>query len=425
MQQLTIAIAGAGTRAEQHLHTLASLSDHYRVVAVSDVRASRAAAAAQRFAATAFADPLRMLDETRPDALFIVVPPDGHHALTIAAAERGIHVLCEVPISITLPLANQMISACRRAGVVLEICENVPRMPKERVKQEVVRRGLLGQILLARLQYTSGAYHGMSAVRRLLPGRATHVWGFRRILPALPQVEFSGLVQDTQDWECGFFSFGEATEGAGAEAPPEIARLLYEQPLRPGTRNSWEIVGTRGRVTDSDVHLLREGPDGRWREVTYPITYNTSPRPGGEALLRAVIATDPPVIWENPHASLALPAGQDDVARASQLLTFHRSIVEGGVPEYGADEARTDLELLIALRESARQGSVPIDLPLQELTGHERILHEEYRQTYGHDPLAPPETIAGAFYPRGGITHGVTHDRLSEVSWQRDGREER
>ncbi|HEX5414922.1 MAG TPA: Gfo/Idh/MocA family oxidoreductase, partial [Chloroflexota bacterium] len=314
MRQLTIAIAGAGSRAAQHLDTLALLGDHYRVVAISDPRADRVANAAARFRAAAFEDPVRMLDEARPDALFIVVPPDGHHPLTIAAAERGIHVLSEVPISITLPLADRMIDAGRRAGVVLEICENVPRLPKERLKREVIQQGLLGEILLARLQYASGAYHGISAVRRLLPGRATRVWGFRRTLPALSPVEFSGLVQDTQDWEFGFFSFGEVAEGSGAE-PTEVARLLYEQPPRPGARNSWEVVGTRGRMTDLVINLLQDQPDDKRREVSYPISYETAPRPGGgETLLRALIATDPPVIWENPHAHLGLPAGPDDVA---------------------------------------------------------------------------------------------------------------
>ncbi len=414
MRPLRLAVAGAGARARQHLDTLTRLPQHYRIVAVADPWPARAAAAAQRFGAPAFSDPLEMLEDTRPEALLVVVPPDGHHPLAVAAAERGIHVLCEVPISITLPLADRMIDACRRAGVVLEVAENVPRLPRERLKREVVRRGALGEILLARLQYASGAYHGIAAVRRLLPGRPWRVWGFRRTLPALPQREFSGLIRDTQDWEFGYVSFGETD----ASSPRESATLLYEQPPRPGARNSWEIVGTRGRIAESEVHLLQEGPDGQQREVSYPITDETAPSADGtgETLRRTILATDPPIVWENPEASWGLPAGPDDVARASQLLTFYRAVVEGVAPEYGALEARTDLEVLIALRESASRGSVPIELPLREITAHERALHEEFRQTYGLDPLAPVRETIAAFYPRGGITHGVTHERLAEIS---------
>jgi predicted dehydrogenase len=419
MRQLRIAVVGAGSRAQQHLETLSYLPSHYQVAGISDLSRSRAETAAARFQAPAYVEPLRMLDETRPDAVLVVVPPDGHHPLVVAAAARGIHVLCEVPISITLPLADLMIDACQRAGVVLEICENVPRTAKERVKREVIRRGLLGEILVARLQYASGSYHGLSAVRRLLPGTAVRAWGFRRTLPALPQREFSGLVHDTQQWEFGYFSFETPSPGTASGHTSSVT-LLYEQPPRPGARNTWEIVGTRGRITDQEVHLLEEAADGRRREVSYPIIEETraAQRTDGttiETLVRAVVPTDPPVVWENPDADLGLPASRDDVARGSQLLTFHRAVTEGVAPEYGAREARTDLELLLALRESARHGSVPINLPLRELTDHERALHEEYRLTYGQDPLAPPEETAAAFFPRGGITHGVTHERIAEI----------
>ena len=412
MRQLNVAIAGAGARAQQHVETLVDLPDHYRVVAVSDTRFERAQETASRLDAEACANPVEMLDRTRPDALFVVVPPDGHHPLAVAAAQRGVHVLCEVPISITLPLADLMIEACRRADVVLEICENVPRRPSERLKQDVVRHGLLGEVLLGRMQYTSGSYHGMSGVRHLLPGRPARVWGFRRTMPALPLVDFTGIEHREQDWECGYFSFVGSESGAVREVP-----LLYEQPPRPGGRNTWEVVGTSGRLTDVEVFLTREGSDGRRREMAYPIKYETRPRQGkhGETLLRAYVETDPPVSWENPWVSLDLAGGPDDVARASQLLSFHRAITEGAAPEYGAEDARTDLELLLALRESARRGSVPVDLPLREVTSHEQALHEEYRLTYGRDPLDGLEEAAAALFPRGGITHRVTHDRIGEL----------
>lgn len=405
MRQITLAIAGAGARAQQHLQTIATLPQHFRIVAVSDTRLERAQETAARLGAAAFASPVEMLDQARPDALFIIVPPDGHHPLAVAAAARGVHVVCEVPISITLRLADLMIDACRRARVVLEICENVPRKPAERLKQEIVRRGLLGQTLLARMNYTSGSYHGIAGVRPLLPGAASRAWGFRRTLPALPTVDFTGIEHHTQDWEAGTFTF---TTPDGTETT-----LLYEQPPRPGGRNTWEVVGTHGRLTDTDLYLLRD-VDGRRREVAYPFKYEM--RPGTvESLVRAYVETDPPVEWRDPHADLALPGGQDDVARASQLLGFHRAVVEGVPPEYGAAEAREDLALLIAVRESARRGGLPVDLPLTGITSHEVALHEEYRRTYGLDPLDSPERAAAALYPRGGITHGVTHDRIAEV----------
>ncbi|MBI3970464.1 MAG: Gfo/Idh/MocA family oxidoreductase, partial [Chloroflexi bacterium] len=129
-EPLRIAVAGAGTRAQVHLAAIAATPAYWQLAGMCDVRPERAEAAGRQYAAPSFGDPVTMLEETRPDALYVVVPPDGHHPLTLAAAERGVHVITEVPISITLPLADLMIDACRRHGVVLEVAESIQRSPR-------------------------------------------------------------------------------------------------------------------------------------------------------------------------------------------------------------------------------------------------------------------------------------------------------
>ncbi|MGH2352227.1 MAG: Gfo/Idh/MocA family protein, partial [Chloroflexota bacterium] len=98
---LRIAVAGAGTRAQVHLAAIASLPAYWQLAGVCDVRPERAEAAGRQYDVPNFGDPISLLEQTHPDALYVVVPPDGHHPLTLAAAERGIHVITEVPISIT------------------------------------------------------------------------------------------------------------------------------------------------------------------------------------------------------------------------------------------------------------------------------------------------------------------------------------
>ncbi len=70
---------------------------------------------------------------------------------------------------------------------------------------------------------------------------------------------------------------------------------------------------------------------------------------------QARVDTDPSVIWENPLKAFRL-ADADDVARGAELHSIYRAIVEGVEPEYGAVNERTDQEILIAIRESARNG---------------------------------------------------------------------
>ena len=43
------------------------------------------------------------------------------------------------------------------------------------------------------------------------------------------------------------------------------------------------------------------------------------------------------------------------------------------------------MELLIAIRDSATRGGVPVTLPLTDVTEHERRLHAEFQKAYGLD----------------------------------------
>src|SRR5262245_26663557 len=119
MEILKIAVAGAGRRAQSHLNAIRRLSDHYQLVAVCDVDPARAEEVAGRFGAAAFSHPLKMLDEARPDLVEVIVPPEGHHLLACAAAERGVHVISETPFAITLPCVDAMIRAAREHRVKL------------------------------------------------------------------------------------------------------------------------------------------------------------------------------------------------------------------------------------------------------------------------------------------------------------------
>jgi hypothetical protein len=127
------------------------------------------------------------------------------------------------------------------------------------------------------------------------------------------------------------------------------------------------------------------------------------------------VATDPPIVWENPYHEYGLPGGDDEVARADQLFSIYHAVVDGRPVQYGAENARRDQEILIALRESARNGNHPVALPLRVVTSHEEELHAHYRERYGHDPLDLGETATRQLYPRRGVrqTLGTGESALS------------
>jgi predicted dehydrogenase len=381
---LKIAVIGTGGRAQAHLATLACLGDVYALCAVCDVDPVRVEEVGGRLGVTGYTDVVEMLERERPDVALIAVPPDGHHVLTVRCAERGVNVLCETPIATTLPCADVMIAAAREHGICLEIAENVWRFPAERLKRRIIEAGLIGEVTQVHCWYTSGSYHGMNAVRTHIGSEATRVVGYSCSVPAAPAGE-------PVDWELGVIDFA-----GGATA-------IYELPVRRERGNYWEIDGTRGQILGSDLFLY----EGGGKRIRYALEAETVEGPKGPTLVRMRVATDPPVVWENPYRSYGLPAGADDGARTDQLLSFYRAVVEGDPVQYGAENARRDQEILIALRESASTGSRSVALPLSAVTTHEQSLHARYQERYGHDPLDLSDAAMRQLYPRRGVRQTV------------------
>ena len=375
MKRLKIAVVGTGGRAGTHLSTIPKLEPIYQLVGVCDIDKERATETAQRMSVSGYTDIETLIEMESPDVILITVGPDGHHVITEIAASHGVHVITETPISITIPCADRMINAAAQYGIKLEIAENVWRWPHERLKRKIVDAGLIGEITHAHLWYTSGSYHGMNAIRTLVQSETVRVIGHAK--------EIGG-----SSWEVGIIEFENGVS------------LIYELPTRR-RGNYWEIDGTEGSIVGNELLLYREtGTE------TYPIQTVTTDVDGVTVVDHARVDTDPPVIWENPLKAFGL-ADADDVARCAELHSIYRAIVEEVEPEYGALNGRTDQEILIAIRESARAGGKPIDLPLTETTGHEENLHREYRARYGVDPFDPIEKQKDILFPQRGVVWAV------------------
>ena len=80
------------------------------------------------------------LDAQRPDFLVNVTAPTAHHAVTLAALERGIAVLSEKPLAATLAEAVEMIAAADRAERLLMVSQNRRYMPELVAFRDTVRR---------------------------------------------------------------------------------------------------------------------------------------------------------------------------------------------------------------------------------------------------------------------------------------------
>ena len=105
--RLRLALVGTGWITGLHLRALDRL-DRTTLVGVASRSAGRAAAIAARWGGGSFDDVRRMLDETRPDVLFVCQPPHLAAAACESVIERGIPFLTEKPLAATAADAERV-----------------------------------------------------------------------------------------------------------------------------------------------------------------------------------------------------------------------------------------------------------------------------------------------------------------------------
>ena len=86
---------------------------------VVDVDHQRAAAVAGEYGTRAFGNVTEISD--RLDVAVIAVPTERHAAVALPLIDAGVHTLVEKPVTQTVPEADALIAAARRAGVVLAV----------------------------------------------------------------------------------------------------------------------------------------------------------------------------------------------------------------------------------------------------------------------------------------------------------------
>jgi predicted dehydrogenase len=156
MTPLRFAVVGAGFWSRYQLAGWREL-EGVKCVAVCDLIRPRAEALARRFDVPAvYDDPEEMLGRERLDFVDVITSPDSHGRLVHLAAARRLPVICQKPMAPTLAEAEQMVRACREAGVPFYVHENWRWQVLIRRLKEVLSGGLIGTPFRARLDMISG-----------------------------------------------------------------------------------------------------------------------------------------------------------------------------------------------------------------------------------------------------------------------------
>jgi predicted dehydrogenase len=199
-----------------------------------------------------------LIDDSDVDAIYVATPPSSHKAYTIMAAEAGKPVYVEKPMAMNFGECQEMIDACREAGVSLFVAYYRRSLARFLKIKELIDSGAIGDV-----HFVSIALY--QAVRPQELDSSNLPW---RVLPEIagggifvdlaahqldfldyvlgPIVEVQGLAGNqaghypAEDIVTGTWRFESGVQGAGA-----WCFNAFE------TVDRTEIVGSKGRISYS------------------------------------------------------------------------------------------------------------------------------------------------------------------------------
>ena len=187
MEPIRLGMVGGGQGALiGSVHRLAARMDgHFRLVAGA---LSSTPERARASGAEIGLDPTRTYDDwTRMagrearlkdgvEAVAIVTPNHMHAAPAIEFLKRGIHVICDKPLTATMAEAKKLAAAAEKADALFILTHNYTGYPLVRQARAMIARGDLGRIRLVQVEYAQDwlthEVHNKQAEWRSDPARA-------------------------------------------------------------------------------------------------------------------------------------------------------------------------------------------------------------------------------------------------------------
>ena len=359
VEPLRLAIIGLGVMGRDHLKNALAQSDLIRVVGVADV-APRARAAAEA-AQVQFYDNLDDCLDAGPEAVIVATPHPLHEEAVVAAAKRGINVLCEKQIAASVAAADRMVAACRQHGVVLAMDFQQRLSPSTRAMRRLLDDGTIGELarvsLVATSWYRTQAYYDSGSWRGTWQGEGGGV-----LMNQAPHN------LDMYCWLAGQPQRIKSTVHTRVhriETENTVAALLEHEAGRVDTfvtstaefpgKTEWTFVGERGT-------MVCDGKSVRLFRLDEPLSAH---------ILNDVHGTRPKGEWEEVPLD---PVAPRETGHTGLLRQFVSAVREGAAPIATGEDGVVALDLANAIILSSYRDQ-PVDVPVDRVA-YDQLLHQ-------------------------------------------------
>ncbi len=347
MKPLKFGIIGCGSISKKHMKAAACNREYLALAAVSDINVKNALSLGTAYRqltgnslnAAVYSDYRQMIEREKLDVVSILTDSGTHFAIALECIEKGINVLVEKPVSLSLQNMDTLIEAAELYDVKLGAVHQHRFNPLITKLKDQIDRGCLGNLFYgaatirwnrseeyykeAEWRGTMGqdggilmnqCIHNIDLLQWLLDVEAVEVFAYEHNF-AHPYIETGDTVLALIKFNGGMLG---SIEGTVASYPHNL-------------ESSISVFGERGSV-----------------------------KIGGPSLNRIEMwqsEEKPDISIPNNHAVI------NSLYHEYVYRDFAESVVTSKKPMVDGREARKSIELILAIQQSAEEGA-PVRLPL-------------------------------------------------------------
>lgn len=378
---MKVGIAGLGAGAVAVIRAMQA-APHVQITAAADLRPESLAAFRERFGGRTYTSVAALCDDPDVEVVWVSTPNQFHCEHTIAAAERGKHVVVEKPMALTLEEAQRMTEAAEKHGVQLLCGHTASLMAANQAMRRLIASGELGQLTAINvwsysdwmfrprtpqeLDLATGggvvyrqAPHQVDTVRMLAGGKVRSVRAaIGRWFPARPIegyyaafMEFENGVPATIVHNgYGYFNTGELVpwtlrQGRG-EGPRQLRKALRSGQIgadgETALKNQFRFGGERSTPGDGGTHQPR--PTGFQSDLGIVIA----------SCERGDVRQSPHGLWVyDDDGQREVPVEGIHDERMAELDEMYQALTTGRKVRHDGRWGTATLEVVLAIRQSA------------------------------------------------------------------------
>jgi len=252
----TIAIVGAGWRADFYIRIAQQMPERFEILGVVARTEEARNALEQKYGVKTFSSIGQLLGYKKPDYAVSSVSWASNPGVVEELVSAGVHVLCETPPAPTVEALQKMWSAVGSSGMV-QVAEQYLHLPGHSSRLSITQSGVIGDVTSVELSSTHG-YHAVSIMRGFLQSgfEPTTVTTQQFQAPLVNPLVRNGWNNDLSP-QLAKTTISLIDFGSGKSGIYNFVDNQWHNQLR---HRRIVVRGSKGEIVDDAVIRLTDGP---------------------------------------------------------------------------------------------------------------------------------------------------------------------